>query len=317
MEYTLGDESPVTHLTHKLQCSHCGKMEQHIKGKLKRCAGCTIARYCSRECQKNAWPTHKEFCRRPSTTAQSDPAPNTYFAGFPTAISLADAIREWVRIHDYGFTVITESTVLLNGGVNHAFATSHALRFVLDLGPNNKGDGNPATVFKLIHKSLETKASFLRQPDLTDEEDWSKREQACRLEAVRKRLEVPHVTVAGVLPAAFMVHNTGLVAWHRFPIFTPRSNLTPLLPPLQFLLEDLVEISTVAMNAGDILRLPKVHVGRPDPEVGNLIRKNGQWKWKFKDEEAFWDALDAKAVEGFSRRVSVYPRELWKYFHSM
>jgi hypothetical protein len=31
---------------------------------MSKCAGCDVTRYCSRQCQKEAWPEHKEECRR-------------------------------------------------------------------------------------------------------------------------------------------------------------------------------------------------------------------------------------------------------------
>ena len=41
-----------------IPCSFCGK-----KVGLKRCSGCSNhVRYCSRECQLAAWPTHKAAC---------------------------------------------------------------------------------------------------------------------------------------------------------------------------------------------------------------------------------------------------------------
>lgn len=41
-------------------CWVCGKE------KTKKCKGCGFARYCSAECQKQAWPNHKVQCREMS-----------------------------------------------------------------------------------------------------------------------------------------------------------------------------------------------------------------------------------------------------------
>jgi len=38
-------------------CNYCGKL-----GKMLRCTKCKKARYCCRDCQRNAWPTHKQEC---------------------------------------------------------------------------------------------------------------------------------------------------------------------------------------------------------------------------------------------------------------
>jgi len=41
------------------KCFVCSK-----EGKLKRCASCKIATYCSIDCQKKDWPTHKQICKK-------------------------------------------------------------------------------------------------------------------------------------------------------------------------------------------------------------------------------------------------------------
>ena len=44
------------------KCWFCGKMQGHV-GQLRRCGGCKVALYCSRECQRNDWKKHKKTCR--------------------------------------------------------------------------------------------------------------------------------------------------------------------------------------------------------------------------------------------------------------
>ncbi|GLB42225.1 hypothetical protein LshimejAT787_1102400 [Lyophyllum shimeji] len=41
-------------------CGGCNKLS---KGNLSRCSGCKQTMYCSRECQKSNWSSHKEICK--------------------------------------------------------------------------------------------------------------------------------------------------------------------------------------------------------------------------------------------------------------
>ncbi|CAL4079502.1 unnamed protein product [Meganyctiphanes norvegica] len=43
-------------------CHKCLKWPKNVNN-LKKCAGCKLIHYCSRECQEEDWPTHKELCR--------------------------------------------------------------------------------------------------------------------------------------------------------------------------------------------------------------------------------------------------------------
>ncbi|KAJ7807268.1 hypothetical protein B0H14DRAFT_1537509 [Mycena olivaceomarginata] len=47
------------------RCDNCLKSEAELASGviLKRCKDCGIALYCGRECQRNAWPTHKSLCK--------------------------------------------------------------------------------------------------------------------------------------------------------------------------------------------------------------------------------------------------------------
>ncbi|RPA82228.1 hypothetical protein BJ508DRAFT_325761 [Ascobolus immersus RN42] len=56
-----------------LTCNVCS-----TSGKLKKCSRCSTVAYCSRTCQKLAWPTHKQTCTSPiyiyNITATAPPA---------------------------------------------------------------------------------------------------------------------------------------------------------------------------------------------------------------------------------------------------
>lgn len=41
--------------------------------KLRRCGNCYVAAYCSKECQRKAWPTHKKRCCKPDGPQETGP----------------------------------------------------------------------------------------------------------------------------------------------------------------------------------------------------------------------------------------------------
>ena len=45
-------------------CANCGKPEENPTQKHQLCAGCERVFYCSRACQREAWPRHKPHCAR-------------------------------------------------------------------------------------------------------------------------------------------------------------------------------------------------------------------------------------------------------------
>ncbi|KIK63366.1 hypothetical protein GYMLUDRAFT_241858 [Collybiopsis luxurians FD-317 M1] len=58
------DSDPAEPLRRQLdQCTECYTSHSVWKP-LQKCSGCLIAKYCSRECQKKAWPAHKPTCER-------------------------------------------------------------------------------------------------------------------------------------------------------------------------------------------------------------------------------------------------------------
>ena len=44
------------------RCRSCGKSEDQVDGALKRCRRCRMAKYCSVDCQRKDWRTHRAEC---------------------------------------------------------------------------------------------------------------------------------------------------------------------------------------------------------------------------------------------------------------
>lgn len=60
LEKTLATNRQVSYGSNnsKKTCLHC-----HTEGKMKRCSGCLLAKYCSKECQKAHWKEHRQLCK--------------------------------------------------------------------------------------------------------------------------------------------------------------------------------------------------------------------------------------------------------------
>ncbi|KAL4078090.1 hypothetical protein J3A83DRAFT_4356774 [Scleroderma citrinum] len=71
------------------QCEHC-----RVKSSgLKMCARCRVVRYCSVECQRSHWKTHKRSCR-PFSAATTVTLKPMYNQNFTSTFSIADMTRE-------------------------------------------------------------------------------------------------------------------------------------------------------------------------------------------------------------------------------
>jgi len=59
--------SPPAHNNHRQRglrvCDTCGSTEQPTVRQFRLCGGCMTTNYCSPECQKKHWPSHKAICQ--------------------------------------------------------------------------------------------------------------------------------------------------------------------------------------------------------------------------------------------------------------
>jgi tetratricopeptide (TPR) repeat protein len=76
VQQELGRDKSMSH-----KCLNCGKMASYIGCPLSKCSRCKKVSYCSRDCQRSDWKSHKVFCAMASsksaTAPQSQPASKT------------------------------------------------------------------------------------------------------------------------------------------------------------------------------------------------------------------------------------------------
>ncbi|KZV89009.1 hypothetical protein EXIGLDRAFT_161075 [Exidia glandulosa HHB12029] len=89
------------------QCHRCWKSKSEATTLLV-CSACKTVLYCSKECQKAAWPAHKEHCKRDaaanetmrSVTVSVNPTTNVSLPDQPTNyFDLLIALRAWTTKH--------------------------------------------------------------------------------------------------------------------------------------------------------------------------------------------------------------------------
>ncbi|EIW60819.1 uncharacterized protein TRAVEDRAFT_64172 [Trametes versicolor FP-101664 SS1] len=267
-------------------CGYCWKYESDLPAntKLKRCVGCSVALYCSRDCQKAAWATHKRLCRPSDSESAPNSLPNQ-LAGHSTPLELFTNLNEWVsNTHDYAFRTLMRAAVLLNGGGLAAnFAEPCIVVFKLTRVAEPK---TPAHAFQLKVQVPQTlKGEGLRA---TVKEGQAAVHAACQLqfEAIRRaNAAIPEY--AGALLAMVWVEGTEIVAYHPYPIYGLRSGDTgPLSERMSPVFEGVVAMCVGTMNAGLVLHPPRGN-GPPEPDVGVLLKRKKKWDWKRRERWAW------------------------------
>jgi hypothetical protein len=93
--------SPPTHTAPKQRgyriCDTCGAVENPSIQKFRYCGGCMTTQYCTPECQKSHWPSHKAICQH--TAAQvSGAKQQATSAAYPDE-NLVKHLRKFTSTH--------------------------------------------------------------------------------------------------------------------------------------------------------------------------------------------------------------------------
>ena len=70
----------------KYSCVTCGATEAKENAKLMKCARCKLVSYCSKECQRKDWKSHKTFCKAVTSAQMLKPGPTPQSASKSTEV---------------------------------------------------------------------------------------------------------------------------------------------------------------------------------------------------------------------------------------
>ncbi|KAI9056941.1 hypothetical protein FKP32DRAFT_1427830 [Trametes sanguinea] len=270
-------------------CGHCSRKESSESDiKLKRCNGCHAAVYCSKECQKAAWPGHRDTCHSVRSLKRED-APESY-AGYDTPVVLINAIKAWLQKQHDTFRFLARATVLMSCNVEQVFATPEPSRFlVIQIAPGTHPTAenwNPGNAFRFVGGSITEKTVARSVMPLSDER-WNEWMTGCRRKGERYRQSAPSessLPFLGTIPTIVIVNPfliTMLDSFHIHGLRYPHRVPTPLDQKSRPAFDDIVNMCTWSVDEGCVLRHPTGRDGSVfTPDVGVYVRKGKNWKWE-------------------------------------
>ncbi|KAI0648337.1 hypothetical protein C8Q79DRAFT_999710 [Trametes meyenii] len=292
------DHHPGLRLPEMLRrCSWCGEAEKPSK-KLKKCAACEYALYCSKDCQRSAWDDHKDSCRYMAKATKNVPPAfeaEVRYYGFPNTMAFSRAMNDWIEAHLWALQSSTQAFILRLGGIRFlknppVFMMSFDSACLTKPG-QPASERNPATTFAV------------RKQGLIKIDEWnaSHPTNAQFLEGTAAERELLSVYMeercgsafACLMVAVFKCRNVTMSNTMNFPILHVRKRL-PLDKASIAIVDDINTLCTGSINTGFPLRCVESQQSEL-PLPGRFVRKAGKWVWEalFAD----WDDYSATSQD--------------------
>ncbi|TDL20787.1 hypothetical protein BD410DRAFT_790458 [Rickenella mellea] len=149
------------------QCDTCGAAEQPGLQKFRMCGGCMITQYCSQDCQKSHWPSHKAICQHTTSViaaAKQEPS---------TDENVAKNLRKFCSAHQ---TLLSWSAFQALQ-LKRLPANVRQSALLIELSARNSSDPNRRLAVASTHI---VPRSYVESRDPLVAQDIQRREERCR-----------------------------------------------------------------------------------------------------------------------------------------
>ncbi|TBU54935.1 hypothetical protein BD310DRAFT_934684 [Dichomitus squalens] len=278
-------------------------------------------KYCSRDCQKASWPTHKPMCRSQDANPMRS-AITPAEVGHSTGISLARAVNRWSKMHDYTCDIIAHVEMMLDGNWSLPASGERVLLFGLVSRTPSDPDGSPSAEFTVDVHYIATRREYVTHGIYIVASQWEPNAVRSRQEleaSLRAKLESVEGTpkLAGILPKTTYLVGTGMVTGGSCRVYFPTGYQpgAPVDLVTKVWLKLLLNICLETINMGLVLR-PRDLRDRSStlPLIGKYVQHKKKWRWQSAEEWA-WKALAKVMLEKY---LCVYtPSDIFATYHKL
>ncbi|KAM5540753.1 hypothetical protein V8D89_005586 [Ganoderma adspersum] len=259
-------------------CDWCNARAKPGDGrdKIKKCGGCSVALYCSRKCQSEAWPTHRLACHSYVELKEQAAVPDY------SALSIPTLVKRWARwadIHVWSLRTIVEAVAhQTDGGVDAHLENQRVVAFMMSLRQPN----NPSEAFHIDRVSIVGKEEDFVQVQ------WESIESACSstAESMRAKLtEAEQRVFAGIIPTLFVFKMVGWFSFHPYPLYRLRAHgggpsyKYSCTREEKMLFGDVEQLCVGGINHGLVLRAPGGDYNQALPDAGFYMQLSRSWIW--------------------------------------
>ncbi|KAI0750324.1 hypothetical protein C8Q80DRAFT_1120296 [Daedaleopsis nitida] len=283
-------------------CNVCRTPRSHMDDpqKLSRCGGCTTTFYCSKVCQKVAWPSHRSTCQAPLKEAVVEGDWRDLHwqrLGYPTASSFLDTLRDWISMHQGTLADMANICVHNENGLAANLRSPHVFSLLLVPLPYGQPgpDVHPGRAFTSRYNNMMHREEH---PFIARGWPEAKSRTDARAALIRTGRSAGPSTIAGVIPAIFFIQGFEVTVSTSFPVYRIRRGSGP----------------------GETMFTPAECTAlEPEPELLAFQYDEVKKTWRAKPFEAgYWDFIAQRMAQRPDLAESrLHPRTLWQIYQKL